>query len=145
LIIETILWQGRFFPGHEICRLSSQDSGWQLEGTAVFSRDRHPCQLSYLVRADSGWQMLSGQIHGWLGNTMVDIQVASDQIRHWWLNGVACPEVTGCIELDLNFSTSTSYSRFDRPVGGRNVKGAVSIPEMGRSTRLAAKGGMIVG
>jgi hypothetical protein len=108
LIIETILWQGFLLPGHEICRLSSLDSGWQLEGMAVFSHDQQPCQLEYRVLTDPVWQTVSAKIRGWPGNSEMDIQLASDKAHAWWLNGVACPEVAGCIDVDLNFSPSTN-------------------------------------
>lgn len=108
MTIETILWQGFFLPGHEICRLSSLDSGWQLEGTAVFLNVQQPCRLNYQVRTDSAWQTVSAKIHGWLGNSEVDIQLASDEAHAWSLNGVACPEVAGCLDVDLNFSPCTN-------------------------------------
>jgi hypothetical protein len=54
------------------------------------------------------------------------------------INGSAIGVLKGTI-----FFGFSSNSRFDRPVGRRNAKGAVSIPEMGRSTRLAAKCGTI--
>jgi uncharacterized protein len=108
LTIETILWQGFFLPGHEICRLSSLDSGWQLDGAAVFSHDQQPCWVEYRILTDPGWQTVSAQIHGWLGNSEVDIQLACDEAKAWSLNGLACPEVAGCLDVDLNFSPSTN-------------------------------------
>jgi len=108
LIIQTILWQGLFLPGHEICRLSSLDSGWQLVGAAVFAHDQQPCRLDYQVFTDLGWQTVSAKICGWLGNTAVDIQLACNEAFAWSLNGIACPEVAGCIDLDLNFSPCTN-------------------------------------
>ena len=108
MIIETILWQGFFLPGHEICWLSSLDSGWQLEGTAVFAHDQQPGRLEYQVQTDIAWQTVSAKIHGWLGNGAVDIQLACDAAHAWSLNGVACPEVAGCMDVDLNFSPCTN-------------------------------------
>ena len=45
---------------------------------------------------------------GWVGNNIVDIQIRTDPDGHWWLNEVEQPEVTGCIDIDLNFSPSTN-------------------------------------
>jgi hypothetical protein len=36
------------------------------------------------------------------------MQVASGEAHVWSLNGIACPEVAGCIDLDLNFSPCTN-------------------------------------
>jgi uncharacterized protein len=120
LIIETILWQGFFLPGHEICGLSSLDSGWQLAGVAVFSHDQQPGRLEYQVQTDPAWQTVSAQVHGWLGNTALEIRLASDEAHHWSINDVACPQVDGCFDLDLNFSPCTNLlplRRLDLAVG----------------------------
>jgi len=106
--IETILWKGFFLPGYETCQLSSQNSRWQLEGTAVFSHDQQPCRLDYQVVCNISWHTIFGKIQGWLGNTTVNIQLTADDIHHWSLNKVDCPEVSGCVDLDLNFSPSTN-------------------------------------
>src|SRR5215216_1077939 len=70
--IESILWQGFVLPGHEACRLYSQDSRWHLEGTAVFSHEKQPCRLDYQVICDEAWRTLSAEVNGWLGTTIVD-------------------------------------------------------------------------
>ena len=43
-----------------------------------------------------------------MGGTTVDIALSVDAARRWWINDMACPEVAGCIDLDLNFSPSTN-------------------------------------
>ncbi len=37
--VESILWRGFAFPGHEACRLFSQDSHWHLEGAAYLEQN----------------------------------------------------------------------------------------------------------
>ena len=106
--IESILWRGFILPGHEACRLLSRDSGWHLEGSAVFSHEQHPCRLDYQVLCDAAWRTLSAQVAGWLGPTVVDIRIRTDTAGHWWLNEVEQPAVRGCIDIDLNFSPSTN-------------------------------------
>jgi uncharacterized protein len=59
-------------------------------------------------------------VEGWLGNTTVGIQIKTDPSRRWWLNEVEQPDVTGCIDLDLNFSPSTNLlpiRRLDLAIG----------------------------
>ena len=106
--IESILWRGILLPGHEACQLSSQDSHWQLQGTAVFSHEQRPCRLGYQIICDAVWRTLSAKVEGWLGNTVIDIGIKSDPNGHWWLNEVEQPDVMGCIDVDLNFSPSTN-------------------------------------
>ena len=105
--IKTILWRGLVFPGHESCSLFSRDREWQLQGTAVFSHEQRPCRLSYHIVCDEDWQTRSAHVEGWLGKTFIDIQIKTDR-GGWWLNEVEQPDVTSCIDIDLNFSPSTN-------------------------------------
>ncbi|MEK6280377.1 MAG: putative glycolipid-binding domain-containing protein [Acidobacteriota bacterium] len=108
MTIKTVLWRGIYRPGHEACRVFSQNGDWHLAGTAVFSHQAEPCRLEYAVVCDAGWNTLSGKVSGWLGQAAVDVELAVDPERNWLLNGVECPAVAGCIDLDLNFSPSTN-------------------------------------
>jgi uncharacterized protein len=105
---HSILWRGSYLPGHEVARLFLLDDHWHLTGTAVFSHEERPCRLDYQVVCDSGWRTRSANVLGWLGETIIDIELAVDAQGRWRLNGVERPEVRGCIDLDLNFSPSTN-------------------------------------
>jgi uncharacterized protein len=39
---------------------------------------------------------------------MIELELSVDSAHRWLLNGVDCPAVAGCIDLDLNFSPSTN-------------------------------------
>ena len=106
--IDSILWRGFVFPGHEACRLFSLNSEWHLEGTAVFSYEQQTCRLDYQIICDATWHTLFANVAGWLGTNVVDIQIKTDHTGHWWLNEVEQPEVRDCIDIDLNFSPSTN-------------------------------------
>lgn len=106
--IETILWRGLVFPGHESCGLFSRDSQWHLRGTAVFSHEGRPCRLDYQILCDHAWHTLSARVEGWLDTAPIDIWIKTDPKGHWWLNEVEQPDVEGCSDIDLNFSPSTN-------------------------------------
>lgn len=106
--IQSILWRGFFLPGYEACRLFFQDSRRHLEGTAVFSHEQRPCLLNYQILCDATWRTLSAQVEGWVGDTVIELQVKTDAAGHWWLNEVEQPDVMGCSDIDLNFSPSTN-------------------------------------
>ena len=117
----TILWRRLDQPGHESARLSLRGSRWYLTGTAVFAHREQSCRLDYAVVCDAQWQTVSGRVAGWIGSESVEIELAADSSRHWYLNGIECPPVAGCIDLDLNFSPSTNLlpiRRLDLPIGG---------------------------
>jgi uncharacterized protein len=105
---KSILWRRLDKPGHEAARLSFKDPCWQLAGTAVFAHAQQPCRLDYRVACSSAWQTLSGKITGWVGNNLIEVEVAADSENHWRLNGREWAEVSGCIDVDLNFSPSTN-------------------------------------
>jgi hypothetical protein len=105
---QSILWRRLDRPGHEFVRLLSLDPDWHLSGTALFAHEGQPCRLDYLVVCDSAWQTRSGWVTGWVGTRRIATEVAVDSARRWRLNGTACPEVEGCIDLDLNFSPCTN-------------------------------------
>ena len=106
--MESILWRGFVFQGHEACRLFSADRRRHLEGTAVFAYERQPCRLDYHVVCDEAWRTRTVTVGGWLGNTAVDIEIDTGLSRRWGLNGAAQPAVAGCVDIDLNFSPSTN-------------------------------------
>lgn len=86
----------------------------------MFSHERRPCRLDYQILCDAAWRTLSATVRGWLGNTVIDIQIKTDGTGDWWLNEVEQPDIRGCIDIDLNFSPSTNLlpiRRLDLAVG----------------------------
>lgn len=105
---EAILWRRLDRPGHEYARLSGDTGQWHLTGVAVFQHDQQPCRLDYTVVCDERWRTEVGRITGWIGDRTVEVVVSVSASGSWHLNGTACPEVAGSIDLDLNFSPSTN-------------------------------------
>ena len=105
---ETILWRRVDLPGHEIAVLNAIHGGWSLSGTAIFSSEQGPSKLDYVVLCDSTWRTNSAEITGIIGADRVSLIVSVDVERRWYLNGVECCAVEGCIDIDLGFSPSTN-------------------------------------
>src|SRR5215813_41904 len=95
LTTQSILWRGIHWPGHEACRLFSRNAECHLEGTAVFSRVQQPSRLSYLVVCEENWNTLRARISGWVGDTVVEIDLVVDPKQRWRLNGIEQPAVAG--------------------------------------------------
>ena len=123
-----ILWRRLDHPGHEFAHLFFQTDSWHLQGMAVFSQNQPPCRLDYRIVCDSNWHTRSAKIAGWVGNNLIEIELAVNPEQHWLLNQEDVPEVTGCIDVDLNFSPSTNLlpiRRLDLAVGQeREVRAA---------------------
>ena len=105
---ETILWRRLDRPGHESCQLSRTTLGWLLEGLAVFGHEQQPCALSYSIRCTASWETKSAVVRGWVGNNVIDVDVNVVDQGSWLLNGKGQPDLTGCLDIDLNFSPSTN-------------------------------------
>src|SRR5262245_50912854 len=117
---HTILWRRIDQPGHEAARLVETDAGSQLSGSAVFVHEARPCRLDYAVACDVGWRTVSCHVTGWVGTMPVAVKITVDPSGRWWMNDAECPVVTGCVDVDLNFSPSTNLlpiRRLNLPVG----------------------------
>ena len=105
---ETVLWRRLDRPGHEVCRVAGDATGWTLAGTAVFSHEGAPCALAYRVVCDADWRTLAATVTGRVGAREVDLAVRADGAGRWWLGDAEQPVVAGCLDVDLGFSPSTN-------------------------------------
>jgi len=105
---HTVLWRRRDMPGHEACRILSIDSGWQITGTAAMAHDGQACRLDYVIDCDPHWLTRSAVVSGWIGQREIDVTVGRNASGEWLLNGNVSDEVSGCTDIDLNFSPSTN-------------------------------------
>lgn len=105
---DLILWRRLDQPGHEACRLVSGDLTRELVGTAVFIEQQQPCRLDYRIICDAHWQTRTATIEGWIGHQLIAISLSVDAQHRWLYNGQSIADVSGCIDLDLNFSPVTN-------------------------------------
>jgi len=108
-VIETaILWRRIDKDGHESACVFAAGDAWHLRGSAVFEHGNQPCRLEYEVACDSEWRTTHAFVQGWIGRLPVDLEIARDEAQGWRLNGLAHPDLAGCVDVDLNFSPSTN-------------------------------------
>jgi uncharacterized protein (TIGR00725 family) len=110
----SILWRRLDTPGHDGCRLEGSDSGWRLDGTAVYRDGEAPAVLSYRLECDLAWRTRRGRVHGWLGERSVEWTVERTPEGVWTLNGALVPGVEGCADLDLGFTPATNLPQLRR-------------------------------
>ncbi len=126
-----ILWRWLDRPGLETARLAELRTGWDLSGSAVFIHESSPFRLDYQITLDPNWQTRAALIRGWVGTQAILIDVRVDHTPvdgpRWWLNYKQVPGVTGCVDIDLNFSPSTNLL----PIRRLNL-------EVGQSAALTA-------
>ena len=105
---HAIRWRRLDAPGHETSRYLARDGGWHLTGSAAFSHDGQPCRLDYAVVCDGAWQTVAATVRGRLGERTVNVEIAVDAARRWWLDGVEMPALAGCIDIDIAFTPATN-------------------------------------
>ena len=73
---------------------------------ALFVSEGQACTLDYSIACSSSWVTRSARVSGWVGDRRIDTHIEHD--GSWTINGAVCPQVEGCIDVDLNFSPSTN-------------------------------------
>ncbi len=61
-----------------------------------------------MIDCDPQWVTRSAVVTGWVGDQTIDATVVLDSDGQWQLNGRACDDLIGCIDIDLKFSPSTN-------------------------------------
>jgi uncharacterized protein len=105
---EILLWRRLDEPGHENARLVYHEPFWQLGGMAVFASEGKACRLEYSIACDAGWRTLHVDVAGWVGPRRIRFHLVANAERAWHLDGRPCPEVAGCLDVDLSFSPATN-------------------------------------
>lgn len=116
----SILWRRLDVPGHDVATLQDRRSGLELRGAAVFHDQGGPTALNYRVRCDAEWRTTEATVDGWDGARSVQLGLVRVPSGDWTLNDVHCPDVHGCVDLDLSFTPATNLlplRRLDLAVG----------------------------
>jgi uncharacterized protein len=112
--IASVIWRRLDTPGHDACRLKGSDTGWQVEGTAVFRHEEVPAQLAYRVTCDLAWRTKQGQVHGWLGVQSIEFNINRMTGGMWTLNSAAIWGLGNCVDLDFGFTPATNLLQLRR-------------------------------
>ncbi len=105
--VETISWKRIDLPGRERCSLQDLDGQRIVTGHALFYDDGRICDLVYRVVCAADWTTLSADVNGYHGERAVALSIRSDR-GQWEMNAATCPQVEGCLDIDLGFSPSTN-------------------------------------
>jgi uncharacterized protein len=112
--LNAVLWRRLDVPGHDACRLVQRQTGWTMDGVAVFSQNGVPSQLVYQVACDLEWRTTHGDVRGWMGEESVDWRIARTTEGRWILNGVPVEDLEACVDLDFGFTPATNLLQLRR-------------------------------
>ncbi len=104
----AVLWRRLDQPGHDVVRVVEGPGGVVIEGTALFEEGGEPCRLDYRVLCDGQWRTRLATVSGWWGLDTVNLEIAVDAAGQWTLDGEPCPDLTGCVDVDLSFTPATN-------------------------------------
>jgi hypothetical protein len=135
--VTAILWRRLDLPGHDSARIAPRagpGGGWELAGCAVFAHEGRACRLDYRIECDAAWRSRVARIDGWIGARAVAVELAATDAG-WTDAGRPCPELEGCVDVDLQFSPATNtlpLRRLALEVGAAaNVRAAwLRFPEL---------------
>ena len=106
--LSPVIWKRHDLPGHEACRILKLDGGWGLVGVSVFFSQGNACRLNYQIHCDQEWITRLAHVDGWVGDRTISLTIERNDAGQWNLNGEECEAVSGCFDIDLNFSPSTN-------------------------------------
>jgi hypothetical protein len=95
-----IVWQRLDIPGRETAELIRVSGGWQITGLAEFAGSR----VEYDVKCGEDWVTESATVV----IEKIDVELLRNPAGEWSMNGSKIWEVTGCDDVDFEFSPCTN-------------------------------------
>jgi len=134
-LANSILWHCSLLASSEHASLIEGEDDRQLRGLAVLPLEGEPCHIDYDVVCDAGWMPRSCYVSVTLSTQVRTIELRSDRVGHWEVNGNAARHLNGCSDVDLGWTPATNtvpIRRLDLGVGDTaNIVAAwVRFPEL---------------
>ena len=115
-----ILWHCSILASSEYASLLETEDEHRLQGLAVLPLGVHPCHIEYEVLCDGDWMPQSCTVNVALPREVRTIELRSDHVGGWEVNGNPAPHLTGCSDIDLGWTPATNtvpIRRLDLEIG----------------------------
>ena len=147
-LAHHILWHCSLLASSEYASLIELENDNRLRGLAVLPLDGAPCHIDYTVAVDRDWMPWTCSVRVMLPTHVRTVELRSDHVGRWEVNGEPAPHLDGCADIDLGWTPATNtvpIRRLDMEVGETaSVSAAwIRFPELDvvanaqRYTRLA--------
>ncbi|MDO3647330.1 putative glycolipid-binding domain-containing protein [Nocardia mangyaensis] len=116
--------------GFEVAYFHRDERGVVVEGCATAAEDGVLWAIDYRLRLDGSWHTRSARIIGRYREGRRTLNVQSDGLGRWQIDGNPVPELDGCLDIDLEASAFTNalpVRRLDLTVGDAADAPAVYI------------------
>jgi uncharacterized protein len=94
--------------GFEVTFFSHDDRGIRVEGATTATEDGESWIVNYRIRLDESWRTRSARITRRSRVSCNTTEIATDGSGVWEVDGVAAPQLQGCLDLDLESSAMTN-------------------------------------
>jgi uncharacterized protein len=112
---RTVMWRRIMDDlSFEQATLSRVPEGYEIMGVILVAEAGTPLRIDYRLRCGLDWRTREVDIEQVLGADRRSLRLTADGVGAWRVNGVEAPELTGCIDVDLEFSPSTNALPINR-------------------------------
>jgi hypothetical protein len=112
---RTVMWRRIMDDlSFEQATLSRVSEGYEIVGVILAAEAGTPLRIDYRLRCGLDWRTREVDIEQMLGADRRSMRLTTDGTGAWQVNGVEVPELTGCLDVDLEFSPSTNALPINR-------------------------------
>lgn len=112
-VMKTAFWKTIYTAGHDAAALLQAESGWRLQGSAVYLLDGAPASIRYSLDLDADWSTRRGCFEGFVGQEAIHRDIVRDR-DGWLLDGVRQPGLDDVVDLDFGFTPATNHPQLRR-------------------------------
>ena len=105
--MQEILWKSNKPPGMEYCVVIKRKARWAITGELVRKAKEGPIAVKYEILTDLAWKTREVKVEEFFRGASRGIQLKVRE-GEWWVNGKKSPELTGCVDVDLEVSPATN-------------------------------------
>jgi hypothetical protein len=130
-----VIWHCSLLASSEHASLFEHGDERRWQGLAVLPLEGEPCHIAYEVIIDRDWMPRSSSVTVTLPRQVRKIELRSDDVGHWEVNGSAAPHLDRCGDVDLGWTPATNtvpIRRLDLEIGDTAtvVASWVRFPEL---------------
>jgi hypothetical protein len=116
--------------GFEVLAAHERSGGVVLDGHTTAVEDGVAFAVGYRIGVDEHWCSRRAELRAWWPHGEGSVLVEGDGAGAWAVDGVDRPDLTGCLDVDLESSACTNalpLRRLDLAVGAAGTSAAVYI------------------
>jgi len=112
---RTVMWRRIVDDlSFEQATLRRPPEGYEITGVILVAEGGRPLRIDYRLRCSPDWRTREVDVEQVLGADRRRMHLTANGAGGWRVDGVAAPELAGCIDVDLEFSPATNALPINR-------------------------------